>query len=203
MSRQPAPTTPGFYHIVSRVIRREPVLNEATSEFFVKVLHGYVRLLGFDLITYCLVPHHFHLLVYLPEKPKKNVLSIQQWGDLLMHAISPQSMDQIRQEIEPFLRNPKSKEAREWLQDQIKTRYSISELLRRVKMRVGRWYNWKYQSTGQFWEGRFECKAIQSEAVPEVAAAIDLLPVRAGIVTDPADYRWCGYAAALATSPAA
>jgi hypothetical protein len=31
-----------------------------------------------------------------------------------------------------------------------------------------------------------------------VAAYIDLNPVRAGIVKDPADYRWSGYAEAVA-----
>jgi hypothetical protein len=30
-----------------------------------------------------------------------------------------------------------------------------------------------------------------------VAAYLDLNPVRAGLVEDPKDYRWCGYAAAL------
>jgi putative transposase len=31
-----------------------------------------------------------------------------------------------------------------------------------------------------------------------MAAYIDLNPVRADIVSDPKDYRWCGYAAAVA-----
>jgi hypothetical protein len=31
-----------------------------------------------------------------------------------------------------------------------------------------------------------------------MAAYIDLNPVRAGMVSDPADYRWCGYAEAMA-----
>ncbi|NJL18862.1 MAG: hypothetical protein HC901_00610 [Bdellovibrionaceae bacterium] len=31
-----------------------------------------------------------------------------------------------------------------------------------------------------------------------LAAYIDLNPVRAGLVDDPAEYRWCGYAEAMA-----
>ncbi|MGI9241021.1 MAG: chemotaxis protein CheW, partial [Verrucomicrobiales bacterium] len=38
------------------------------------------------------------------------------------------------------------------------------------------------------------------EAVRVVSAYIDLNPVRAGIVADPKDYRWCSYAAAVAGS---
>jgi len=37
-------------------------------------------------------------------------------------------------------------------------------------------------------------------ALRTIAAYIDLNPVRAGIVDDPKDYRWCGYAEAVAGS---
>ena len=36
------------------------------------------------------------------------------------------------------------------------------------------------------------------EALLTMAAYIDLNPVRAGMVSDPKDYRWCGYAEAVA-----
>ncbi|MEZ5431159.1 MAG: hypothetical protein R3F31_08270 [Verrucomicrobiales bacterium] len=35
-------------------------------------------------------------------------------------------------------------------------------------------------------------------ALLTMAAYIDLNPVRAGMVDDPKDYRWCGYAEAVA-----
>ena len=38
----------------------------------------------------------------------------------------------------------------------------------------------------------------EGEALAAVAAYIDLNPVRAGLCADPKDYRYCGYAGALA-----
>ena len=40
----------------------------------------------------------------------------------------------------------------------------------------------------------------KGEALRTMAAYIDLNPVRAGLVKDPKDYRWCGYAEALGGS---
>ena len=40
----------------------------------------------------------------------------------------------------------------------------------------------------------------EPETLTKVAAYVDLNAVRAGMVTDPKDYRWCGYAEALAAS---
>jgi hypothetical protein len=42
-----------------------------------------------------------------------------------------------------------------------------------------------------------------SPALATVAAYIDLNPVRAGLVDDPKDYRWCGYAEAAASDTSA
>ena len=38
----------------------------------------------------------------------------------------------------------------------------------------------------------------EERALRTIAAYIDLNPVRAGVVSDPADYRWSGYSEAMA-----
>lgn len=51
---------------------------------------------------------------------------------------------------------------------------------------------------GTLWESRFRSTIEQGgAAVAEMAAYIDLNPVRAGIVGDPKDYRWSQYGAAI------
>ena len=55
------------------------------------------------------------------------------------------------------------------------------------------------------WEERFKSILVQGKrnALSAIAAYIDLNAVRAGIVNDPKDYRFCGYAEAVAGSPRA
>jgi hypothetical protein len=53
---------------------------------------------------------------------------------------------------------------------------------------------------GTLWMDRFKSVLVQGEGNPlqTMAAYIDLNPVRARLVADPKDYRWCGYAEAVA-----
>jgi hypothetical protein len=71
--------------------------------------------------------------------------------------------------------------------------------MRCVKLRFTRWHNRKHGRRGTIWEEKFGSVVIEEEerALRTMAAYIDLNPVRAGMVEDPADYRWSGYAEAM------
>jgi putative transposase len=63
---------------------------------------------------------------------------------------------------------------------------------------LGRYYvqyfNYCYQRTGTLWEGRYKATLIDSEAyLLTCMRYIELNPVRAGMVIDPADYPWSSY----------
>ena len=61
------------------------------------------------------------------------------------------------------------------------------------------WYNRRHGRYGVLWADRFKSVLLEGgEAVAAVAAYIELNPVRAGLCADPKDYRYCGYAEALA-----
>jgi hypothetical protein len=68
-----------------------------------------------------------------------------------------------------------------------------------LKMRFAHWFNKEHDRDGHLWAEKFKCLLVESgHAARIVGAYIDLNPVRAGMVGDPKDYRWCGYAEALA-----
>ena len=71
--------------------------------------------------------------------------------------------------------------------------------LARMMQWIGRYYvpyfNQKYQRTGTLWEGRYKATVIDSEQYFMICSRyIELNPVRAGLVDNPADYRWSSYA---------
>jgi len=72
--------------------------------------------------------------------------------------------------------------------------------MKALKQRFSQWYNRRKGRTGVLWEGRYKSVIVQDEtkALRTMATYIDLNPVRAGITEDPADYRWSGYAEAMA-----
>jgi putative transposase len=78
--------------------------------------------------------------------------------------------------------------------------HDVSEFMKCFKERVTGWYNRTLQTHGTVWGARFKSLVVENraEVLRAVALYIDLNPVRAGLVEDPKDYRWCGYAEAVA-----
>ena len=76
----------------------------------------------------------------------------------------------------------------------------ISQYMKALKQRFSVWYNRSHQRTGTLWNERFKSVLVEGRGNPlqTMAAYIDLNPVRAGLVQDPKDYRFCGYAEAVA-----
>jgi hypothetical protein len=61
------------------------------------------------------------------------------------------------------------------------------------------WYNKRNDRWGKLFGGRFDSVLLDEQgAVARVMAYITLNAVRARLVDDPAEYRWCGYAERLA-----
>lgn len=76
---------------------------------------------------------------------------------------------------------------------------STEEGLARMMQRVGRyyvpWFNQKYGRLGGLFRGRFKTSLIDSERYFMTCSRyIEFNPVRSGLVSDPADYRWSSYA---------
>ncbi|MBJ7424058.1 MAG: hypothetical protein JHD23_06165 [Akkermansiaceae bacterium] len=64
--------------------------------------------------------------------------------------------------------------------------------------RFTKWFNRIHSRSGTLWEDRFKSVIVESGvAARTMAAYIDLNPVRAGMVKDPADYRWSSYGEAV------
>jgi hypothetical protein len=76
--------------------------------------------------------------------------------------------------------------------------HDLSEFMKTLLQRFTRWFNRTHQRSGTLWEERFKSVIVESGvAARTMAAYIDLNPVRAGMVKDPAEYRWSSYGEAL------
>jgi hypothetical protein len=88
------------------------------------------------------------------------------------------------------------------LRDKLLARMNdLSQFMKTFKQRYSIWFNRNHKRFGPLWAERFSSTIIEGDwhfAVQVVAAYIDLNPVRAGLVKDPKDYRWCGYGEAEA-----
>lgn len=68
--------------------------------------------------------------------------------------------------------------------------------------RYVRYFNDKYRRTGTLWEGRYKASLVDNGAyLFNCLRYIELNPVRAAMVDDPADYRWSSHAALAFGAP--
>jgi hypothetical protein len=74
--------------------------------------------------------------------------------------------------------------------------------MKTLMQRFTQWFNRTHERSGNLWEDVFKSVIVEDGAAAKtVAAYIDLNPVRAGMVKDPADYRWSSYGEAIGGGP--
>ena len=70
----------------------------------------------------------------------------------------------------------------------------ISQLMQALGRYYVRYFNYTYKRTGTLWEGRYKSTLVDSEGYfLLVSRYIELNPVRANMVTHPAEYPWSSY----------
>ncbi|MCB1850520.1 MAG: transposase [Gammaproteobacteria bacterium] len=74
------------------------------------------------------------------------------------------------------------------------TQDGLSKMMQIVGRHYVRYFNDSHRRTGTLWEGRFKSCVVDAENYLLVCQRyIELNPVRAGMVQQPADYRWSSY----------
>ena len=70
----------------------------------------------------------------------------------------------------------------------------IAKMMQSIGRRYVQYINRSYRRTGSLWEGRFKSSLVQAEVyLLTCMRYIELNPVRANMVNDPAQYRWSSY----------
>ena len=192
----------GFYHCMSRVVDRQLVFGDIEKEHFASLMRQYARFCGIQILTFCLMGNHFHLLIEVPKRPDSppnDAELLQRIGAIY----PPVFVDEIRRQLANNSLLAIQKDAlrqRFW-----KRMGDLSQYLKELKQRFSQWHNLRQGRRGTLWEERFKSVLIGADgsALSTIAAYIDLNPVRAGLVANPALYRWSGYGQAMAGRPEA
>ena len=193
--------TTGYYHCISRVVDRQFVLGAQEKEQLVTLMRRYEAFCGLKVITYCVMSNHFHILVEVPKRPEKGQLpSDAELVALVRKAKDSYGSGTLQQDLER-LRGEGAEAAAEALKERFFCRmWDVSWFMRLIKQRFTQWFNKGRNRTGTLWEDRFKSVLIEGagHALSTMAIYIDLNPVRAGVVKDPGEYRWCGYTQGMA-----
>lgn len=159
------------YYVMSHTALDGLPLGYVEKEFMLGLIKRCSGLYFTEILGFCLMGNHFHILVkMLPES---------RFGD-----------GDIKKRLERFYGN-----GREFGENQIPywrhKLSSLSEFVREIKVGFARYYNRRHNRRGYFWGDRFKSLIVEKgETLVNCLAYIDLNPVRAGIVARPEEYRW-------------
>ena len=189
-----------YYHVISRVNHREFLITDDEKERLV----GFMReaeLLGCgSVITYCILDNHLHWLLAIDHE---SFVSEEEVLTRVGARYGKQRTAELVHEVEEARRHHGENAAQQVL-DRYRLRMNnLAEFCKDVLQRFTMSYNRRHGCIGRFWSDRYKSEVVEGfsahdvMALATVAGYIDLNAVRAGIVTDPAKYRFCGYGAAM------
>ena len=190
-----------YYHLMSRVVSGAFLLKGEEKTFFRNTMRRLEAFMGVRVLTYCIMSNHFHILAEVPEVkdlPDEELLwRIQGFYKGVDLKLRLKEYEKIKKETD---KTGNDRRLKAWRKKYLDRMGNLSIFGKELKERFTRWYNWKNDREGAFWSARFKSVLVEDSesALSIMAAYIDLNPVRAKIVTDPKDYRFCGYGEAVA-----
>lgn len=167
------------------------------KEVLRKMIYEVADFSGVEVLTYCLMNNHFHILIRVsPAEDVSDAELIRRCGVLYPKPTPYQaaSIGVMAKELESDGADADA------IREKLLTRMGdISAYMKTLKQRFSTWYNKAHDRFGPLWSDRFKSVLVEGKGsvLQTMAAYIDLNPVRARLVDDPKDYRFCGYAEAI------
>ncbi len=192
---------PAIYHCISRVVDRRYVFGEVEREKFRTLMRMQENFSGCRVLSYCVMSNHFHLLLEVTPMPMAGISDAE-----LLRRLSclngPVFVATVGQELTRARAEGNTVWAAEIHARFTYRMHDLSEFMKTLLQRFTRWFNRTHERSGTLWEERYKSVIVESGiAARTMAAYIDLNPVRAGMVADPAEYRWSSYGEAVGGGP--
>jgi REP element-mobilizing transposase RayT len=159
------------YHVMSRTALDGFPLKDIEKDSMLELIKKFSLLYFTEILGFCLMGNHFHLLVKMIPEDRITDEEIQKRVEAFYGEGRKFPKGQL-----PYFREKLS---------------SLSEFVREIKVGFARYYNRRHNRRGYFWGDRFKSVIVdKGETLVNCLAYIDLNPLRAGLVDRPEDYRW-------------
>ena len=196
--RQPRPKgrSTCFYHCMSKIYEGRFVFKEYNhKDEYMKYMRKLEAFSGVEILTYTFLDNHFHILLKVPEREE---ISDNELARRIRCLYGDIAANDFVTELAKYVSENSS------MADLLRTKYlyrmyDLSYFMKSLKQWFSQRYNALNNTSGSIWTGRFKSILLEPkrELLLTIAGYVDLNSIRAGVVKDPMDYQYCGYADAL------
>lgn len=193
---------PVIYHCISRVVERRFAFGVEEKERFRALMRMMENFTGCRVLSYCLMCNHIHILLEVSPMPEGG-LPDGEFLKRLSVLYGEAFVAEVAGQLEAARHEGGFEGGNAARVEEIKGRFTyrmhdLGQFMKGLLQRFTQWFNRIHKRTGTLWEQRFKSVIVEGgTAARTMAAYIDLNPVRAGMVEDPAEYRWSSYGEAV------
>ncbi len=190
------------YHVICRITQGQLWLGEGAKIAFRELLPRVAAYCGVEVLTYCVMSDHFHLLVRVPPKAAADAaldgLQLSQRVGKLYGTDEAVRVESLWQDRSlpgmTFLWEAE-------LGMHLGRMHDLSVFMQFLKQRFTMGHNRSRGTKGTLWTERFKSVLVEARSgernpLQIVAAYIDLNPVRAGLLAEAKDYPHSGFGSA-------
>ncbi|MEO7099126.1 MAG: transposase [Luteolibacter sp.] len=189
--------------MISRVVDRRFAFGPEEKEKFRALMRLQEKFTGCRVVSYCLMCNHFHLLLEVPPMAEDGISEVELlkrlsaiYSEAFVAGVAKELADAS---AAVYVSETGLDETLAAIYKRFTYRMQdLGEFMKGLLQRFTQWFNRAHSRTGRLWEDRFKSLIVEDGvAAKTISAYIDLNPVRAGMVKDPADYRWSSYGEAV------
>lgn len=180
-----------YHHLMSRIAHRVYFMTDDVRNDFIEMIRRVADYSGIQLVAWCIMTNHFHLLAYLPIPEKLDEKEIlRRYGVLkgkTRLVLLQDSLAAMRR-----MKDGGEESAQRELDRIYKTMYDIGWFMKTVKQWMTQEYNRRNAHVGTLWESVYVDVSVppDSQHLGERAGYIHLNPIRAAIEYGFSEYRW-------------
>ena len=185
-------TTPNSYHhLMSRVAHQVFILTEDVRSDLLEIIRRSAEFHGIELIAWCVMTNHFHLLVYLPQPGTLGEDEIVRRYGLLYGEARREALVTKLATLRKSHPSDDSK-AQVILKQLTDRMYKISEFMKVIKQWLTQEYNRRYTHKGTLWDSVYKDILVRGHPtdLAKRAGYIHLNPVRTATTPRFDEYRW-------------
>ncbi len=192
------------HHIVNRIAHRVFFLRDEERNDFIEMMRRVADFTGIQLLGWCVMSNHFHILAYLPERKEVDETEIVRRVGVLKGTKGVEALLAKLAELRRLAVGAEEQVNR-LLERYRRRMFDMGSFMKILKQWFTEEYNRRSAHVGTLWESTYidRAVALKSADMSNVLAYICLNPIRGGLCAGYDEYAWSSLCAATRGDPLA